>query len=90
LANVAKHSDARHCEVRCFRDGSRLVVQVSDDGRGGATLEPGGGLAGLANRMAGVDGTFSVSSPVGGPTVVRAEIPLAGTGDPAGWVRPED
>jgi len=89
LANVAKHSDAQHCEVRCFRDGSRLVVQVSDDGRGGATMEPGGGLAGLANRIAGVDGTFSVSSPVGGPTVVRAEIPLAGTGASGGWVLPE-
>ena len=78
LANVAKHSGASRCEVRCVRDGSRLVVEVSDDGRGGAKLEPGGGLAGLASRVAGVDGAFSVSSPVGGPTVVRAEIPVAG------------
>jgi signal transduction histidine kinase len=82
LANVAKHSEARHCKVRCLRDGSALVVEVSDDGRGGATMDPGGGLAGLASRIAGVDGTFTLSSPVGGPTVVRAEIPIAGTGAP--------
>jgi signal transduction histidine kinase len=83
LANVAKHSGARSCEVRCRRDGSRLVVEVSDDGAGGATVEPGGGLAGLAGRVAGVDGTFSVSSPVGGPTLVRAELPVAAWGVPA-------
>jgi signal transduction histidine kinase len=81
LANVAKHSGARRCTVRCHRDdaredGPRLVVEVSDDGRGGATIEPGGGLAGLSSRVAGVDGTFAVSSPPGGPTVVRAEIPI--------------
>jgi signal transduction histidine kinase len=83
LANVAKHSGARGCEVRCRRDGSRLIVEVSDDGAGGATVEPGGGLAGLAGRVAGVDGTFSVSSPVGGPTLVRAELPVAAWGVPA-------
>jgi signal transduction histidine kinase len=82
LANVAKHSAARACEVRCRREGSRLVVEVWDDGAGGATIEPGGGLAGLAGRVAGVDGTYSVSSPVGGPTLVRAELPV-----PA-WVTP--
>jgi signal transduction histidine kinase len=85
LANVAKHSGAQRCEVRCKREGSRLVVEVCDDGRGGARIEPGGGLVGLANRIAGVDGTFSVSSPEGGPTVVHAEIPLASSGTPPGW-----
>jgi signal transduction histidine kinase len=75
LANVAKHSGAQHCEVRCRRNGSALVVEVWDDGAGGARIEPGGGLAGLASRIAGVDGTFTVSSPAGGPTLVRAEIP---------------
>ena len=63
LANVAKHSAAKRCEVRCRREGSRLVVEVWDDGVGGAHVDPGGGLAGLASRIAGVDGTFSVSSP---------------------------
>ena len=82
LANVAKHSGAQHCEVRCEREGSRLVVEVWDDGAGGARVEPGGGLAGLASRIAGVDGTFSVSSPAGGPTLVRAEIPLAASDAP--------
>jgi len=86
LANVAKHSGARHCEVRCRREGPQLVVEVWDDGVGGAGMEPGGGLAGLASRVAGVDGTFSVSSPAGGPTLVRAEIPVpvAGAGSDAG------
>jgi signal transduction histidine kinase len=76
LANVAKHSGATRCEVRFRREGSRLVVEVEDDGHGGAHVEPGGGLAGLASRIAGVDGTFATSSPDGGPTLVRAEIPV--------------
>jgi signal transduction histidine kinase len=46
-------------------------------------MEPGGGLAGLASRIEGVDGTFAVTSPEGGPTLVRAEIPLAGAAIPA-------
>ena len=94
LANVAKHSGATRAEVRCSRDGSRLVVEVWDDGRGGAQVEAGGGLAGLANRMAGVDGSFSLSSPAGGPTTVRAEIPLEASAPEAepdlisGWGTP--
>jgi signal transduction histidine kinase len=80
LANVAKHSRAARCEVRCRRAGSRLIVEVWDDGAGGAHVEPGGGLAGLESRIAGVDGTLSVSSPAGGPTLVRAEIPVPGDG----------
>ncbi len=76
LANVAKHSGARSCEVRCRRDGARLIVEVWDDGVGGAAAEPGGGLAGLASRVAGVDGTLTVSSPAGGPTLVRADMPI--------------
>jgi signal transduction histidine kinase len=80
LANVAKHSQARHCEVRCRREGTDLVVEVWDDGGGAARIEPDGGLAGLANRVAGVDGRFSVTSPPGGPTLVRAEIPILAGG----------
>lgn len=76
LTNVAKHSAATACEVRCRRDGARLVVEVWDDGAGGATAEPRGGLAGLALRVAGLDGTLTVSSPAGGPTLVRAEFPV--------------
>jgi signal transduction histidine kinase len=87
LANVAKHSAAQRCEVRCRRDGERLVVEVWDDGVGGAVLGPGGGLAGLAGRVEAVDGTFSVSSPSGGPTLIRAEFPVAAR-RPTGWVLP--
>ena len=82
LANVAKHSGASRCEVRSRRDSARLVVEVWDDGAGGARVEPGGGLAGLESRIAGVDGRFVVSSPAGGPTLVRAEIPIAGSVEP--------
>ena len=83
LANVAKHSAANHCEVRCRREGSSLVIEVWDDGVGGANAEPGGGLAGLAGRVAGVDGRFSLSSPAGGPTLVRAELPVMAWMNPA-------
>jgi signal transduction histidine kinase len=89
LANVAKHGAASRCEVRLFRladagatSASRLVVEVWDDGRGGARIAPGGGLEGLESRVAGVDGTFAVSSPDGGPTLIRAEIPVAGAAAP--------
>ncbi len=90
LANVAKHSGAGACEVRCRREGSTLVVEVWDDGAGGATVEPGGGLAGLAGRVAGVDGIFTVSSPPGGPTLVQAALPVASWAPPtSGWVLPK-
>ena len=77
LVNVAKHSRATRCEVRCRREGSDLVVEVWDDGVGGATIGPMGGLTGLAGRVEGVDGAFSVSSPAGGPTLIRATMPVA-------------
>jgi signal transduction histidine kinase len=83
LANVAKHSVARSCEVRCRKEGPRLVVEVWDDGAGGASIVPGGGLAGLAGRVEGVDGSLTVSSPIGGPTLVRAELPLAAWAPPS-------
>jgi signal transduction histidine kinase len=76
LANVAKHSGARSCEVRVSRTTAMVTVEVRDDGAGGAAIRPGGGLDGLASRVQGVDGTFSLSSPPGGPTIVRAELPI--------------
>ena len=75
LANVAKHASAGRCEIRCRREGERLVVEVWDDGAGGARVLPGGGLAGLAGRVEALDGSLTVQSPPGGPTLVRAEIP---------------
>jgi signal transduction histidine kinase len=76
LANAGKHARATRCEIRCRRDPDRLVVEVWDDGAGGARMAPGGGLAGLAGRVEALDGHLEVDSPDGGPTVVRAEIPV--------------
>ena len=90
LANVAKHASAGRCEVRCRREGpaeaGRLVVEVWDDGAGGARAVPGGGLAGLAGRVEALDGSLTIQSPPGGPTLVRAEMPAVASpavGSPA-------
>ncbi|TQM10955.1 sensor histidine kinase [Pseudonocardia kunmingensis] len=81
LTNVAKHAHASLCTVVVAADGERVLVQVRDDGRGGAHLGKGHGLAGLADRLATVEGVLDVVSPAGGPTVLTAEIPLRGVGD---------
>jgi signal transduction histidine kinase len=75
LTNISKHADARTATVDAWRSGETLMLQVRDDGKGGATERPGGGLAGLADRIRAVDGVFVVDSPVGGPTVVSVELP---------------
>ncbi|GII82949.1 histidine kinase [Sphaerisporangium siamense] len=75
LANVAKHSVATEASVLVGREGHRVVVEVRDNGIGGAEAVPGGGLAGLADRAATIDGTLTIESPPGGPTVVRARLP---------------
>ncbi|MEV6270078.1 sensor histidine kinase [Kribbella sp. NPDC051936] len=75
LANVAKHAEAAHVEVRVTRDGDVLRVDVRDDGRGGADPARGSGLRGLSDRAAGVDGRLTVQSPPGGGTVLIAELP---------------
>ncbi len=75
LANVAKHSGARRAEVRGELLGGTLVVAVRDNGKGGADTAKGTGLLGLADRLAVVEGRLLISSPVGGPTLVRLEIP---------------
>ena len=82
VANVAKHATAARCEIRCRLAGERLVVEVEDDGVGGAIVVPGGGLAGLAGRVEALDGALEVSSPAGGPTLVRATLGV-GSGVPA-------
>ena len=76
LANVAKHSEAHRCEVALRKDPWALVIEVRDDGVGGAAVAPGGGLAGLRDRAQALDGTLLVSSPAGGPTVLRVELPI--------------
>jgi len=77
LANVAKHASAKRCEIRCRREAQGLVVEVWDDGAGGARVVPGGGLAGLAGRVEALDGSLTIESPQDGPTLVRAEMPVA-------------
>jgi signal transduction histidine kinase len=77
LANVAKHSHATRADVIFWRDTTRLFVEVWDNGQGGATLDDGGGLAGLRDRVATIDGSIQVVSPPGGPTMVRASLPIA-------------
>nr|WP_260408400.1 sensor domain-containing protein [Planomonospora venezuelensis] len=75
LANVARHSRANRCRIRGRLVGETLLMEIRDDGIGGADPAGGTGLAGLADRVAVVDGRMSVSSPAGGPTLLRVEIP---------------
>ncbi|RKT86231.1 Signal transduction histidine kinase [Saccharopolyspora antimicrobica] len=76
VTNAAKHADARIVSIRVQREGRWLVAEISDDGAGGAVAD-GAGLSGLARRVAALDGRFTVDSPVGGPTVITAELPCA-------------
>jgi signal transduction histidine kinase len=75
LTNVAKYAKATHATVRAVRDDGHLVVEVADDGVGGADPSKGSGLRGLADRVSALDGTLELHSGKGG-TVLRAEIPL--------------
>ncbi|MDX2542621.1 sensor histidine kinase [Streptomyces sp. WI04-05B] len=75
LQNISKHSGARNASVEVWRTENRLLIQVWDDGRGGARLDGGTGMAGLAERLDAVDGLFVIDSPEGGPTTVTAELP---------------
>jgi signal transduction histidine kinase len=77
LANIAKHAQASRAEIEVRRHDDVLAVTVTDDGIGGADPSRGTGLAGLAHRVRSVDGALSVSSLVGGPTIVSAELPCA-------------
>jgi signal transduction histidine kinase len=77
LANVAKHSGASEVRVTIRREPDKLLTaEVVDNGEGGANPESGSGLGGLRDRLAALDGRLYVHSPPGGPTRVRAELPL--------------
>ena len=76
LANVAKYAEASRVSVRIGRDDGHALVEVEDDGRGGADPGVGTGLRGLADRVEALDGVLAVDSPPGGGTVVRAELPV--------------
>jgi signal transduction histidine kinase len=77
LTNAARHAEAGQVEVEAVQSDDHLTVEVRDDGRGGADASGGSGLRGLADRLAALDGRLQVSSPPGGGTVLRAEIPCA-------------
>ncbi|MDG4795248.1 histidine kinase [Micromonospora sp. WMMD1082] len=75
LGNVARHAAATRAAVRLTDTGAGLVVEISDDGRGGADPARGTGLTGLADRVAAADGRLLLASPPGGPTLLRVELP---------------
>jgi signal transduction histidine kinase len=75
LTNVARHAHATRAHVSLARAGNRLVVEVRDDGVGGADVAGGSGLQGLRDRVAGLGGTMYVISPAGGPTTISVELP---------------
>jgi signal transduction histidine kinase len=75
LTNVAKHSEANRARVTIWLENGILTVLVWDDGKGGARLGVDSGLRGLADRVAALDGSFTIESPPGGGTTIRAEIP---------------
>jgi signal transduction histidine kinase len=75
LQNISKHARAAWATVDVWRVENRLMLQVVDNGIGGAGTSVGSGLAGLAERLDAVDGILVVDSPVGGPTRVTAELP---------------
>ncbi|KOV65026.1 histidine kinase, partial [Streptomyces sp. AS58] len=80
LQNISKHARAGSATVDVWRSEDRLMLQVTDDGVGGADAGAGGGsgLAGLAERLDAVDGILVVDSPAGGPTRITAELPWRG------------
>ncbi|WP_234995991.1 sensor histidine kinase [Streptoalloteichus hindustanus] len=75
LTNAVKHAHATRARITITRDETGIVVEVEDNGRGGADERPGGGLAGLRRRLAVFDGTLELTSPAGGPTRARMMVP---------------
>ncbi|MFF3408262.1 sensor histidine kinase [Streptomyces sp. NPDC002742] len=78
LQNISKHSRATRATVDVWRVENRLMIQVGDNGVGGAGVSEGSGLAGLTERLDAVDGILVVDSPVAGPTRITAELPWRG------------
>ncbi|MCX4858672.1 sensor domain-containing protein [Streptomyces canus] len=75
LTNIAKHSGASRATITVRAPGSRLLLRITDDGRGGADEDAGSGLTGIRHRIAAHDGTLHLTSPPGGPTVLEADLP---------------
>lgn len=77
LTNIAKHSGATSAAITARRRDNMLVVEITDNGHGGADPDRGSGLTGLADRVAVAGGRMMLSSPPGGPTLLRAELPCS-------------
>lgn len=77
LTNAVKHSGADRIWADLHHADGMLRVSVTDNGKGGAVIEAGSGLAGVERRLGTFDGVLAVSSPAGGPTMVTMEIPCA-------------
>ncbi|MFL5996054.1 MAG: sensor histidine kinase [Streptomyces sp.] len=75
LTNIAKHSGASRATITVRAPGARLLLRITDDGRGGADEHAGSGLTGIRHRLAAHDGTLHLTSPPGGPTVLEADLP---------------
>lgn len=75
LANASKHAPSARVRVQIRDRGTAIEIDVDDDGPGGATIRPGGGLDGIRQRLSAFDGTLTVSSPPGGPTRMRMAMP---------------
>jgi signal transduction histidine kinase len=75
LTNVARYAQAGHARIEVTRDDGELVLEVSDDGVGGADPANGSGLRGLSDRVAALDGRLEVDSPPAEGTTVRATFP---------------
>jgi signal transduction histidine kinase len=76
LTNIVKYADAKEATVAVRRNDGRAVVEVFDDGVGGADPARGSGLQGLVDRVASLDGSLVLDSPAGSGTRLRAEIPV--------------
>lgn len=77
LANAAKHAQARNCIVTVVRTDTTVCVTIKDDGRGGAVVEPGGGLEGIRDRVEAVNGRVELHSVAGLGTIIELTIPLS-------------
>jgi signal transduction histidine kinase len=77
LTNIAKHSRATECTIALRQTPNRMLIEIYDNGVGGAQFAKGHGLAGLADRVRALGGALAVDSPDGGPTVILAELPCA-------------
>lgn len=75
LTNIAKHSGAERATVTVRRAGDRLLLTIRDDGHGGADTRAGSGLLGIRRRAEAHDGTLTLTSPPGGPTIVEVDLP---------------